>query len=130
MAQQGSAQGFNSVLEETLQYINSLGSDYAFQDQLNPLYSNSARDGILTFLWFVQRYLHLARTEYPSAYTLLTNSCWRDAILKVWGRAWLYIDATDGIQQLGIDDDQLMEFVLDPVLLNEIQLLRNAAGCN
>ena len=75
--------------EETLQYVNSLATSYAFGDQL--AYSTSARDGILTFLWYTMRYLRLARLEHPQTYTLLTqNSCWRDLILNTWGRAWLY----------------------------------------
>ena len=69
-------QGYNSVLEEATQYVNSLASALAFQDQ----YANekvSDRDGILTFLWYIERYLAVARTDYPAAYKLLSeDSCW------------------------------------------------------
>ena len=55
---EGGDQGYNSVLEETTQYINSLAVGYAFND----LYSGSVseRDGILTFLWYITRYLKMA----------------------------------------------------------------------
>ena len=126
----GSQQGFNTVLEETLQYVNSLGTDYAFVDQANPFAAGSARDGILTFLWFVQRYLYMARTKYPGGYQVITNSCWREAILTIWGRAWLYLDETEGISQLGINDDFIIDLVLDPELLEEINRLRDAGPCD
>ena len=52
-------QGFDSVLEETTQYVNSLATAYAFDDFVSG--STSARDGILTFLWYTTRYLKMAR---------------------------------------------------------------------
>jgi hypothetical protein len=57
------------------------------------------------------------------------GGCWREAILTVWGRAWLYLDATSGMPHLGIADDMLTTLVSDPDLLAEIQLLRDAEGC-
>ena len=72
----------------------------------------------------------MARTKYPGGYQVITNSCWREAILTIWGRAWLYIDETEGISQLGISDDFLIDLVLDPELLEEIERLRDAGPCN
>ncbi len=116
-------QGFNSVLEEATQYINSLATDWALLDQLR--FSISARDGILTFLWYIERYLHMARNQFPSAYERLSSDpCWRQAILTVWGRAWFYLDLTADIQQLGIDDDTIERLVLSPELLDEIDRIR------
>ncbi len=124
----GGDQGFNSVLEETLQYVNSLATEYAFQDFIGG--STSALDGILTFLWYVERYLAMARTEFPDAYAKLSGDpCWRNAILTVWGRAWIMLEAGEGNQSLGIDDAQLFELVRNPVLLGEIQRLRDLEGC-
>ena len=121
-------QGFDMLFEETVQYVNSLVTSYAFADQ-QP-FTTSARDGILTFLWYLERYLQMARFEYPDAYTLLKNdTCWREAILTVWGRAWLYLDITENMNALGINDVKLMGLVLEPDLLQEIQLLRDAQGC-
>ncbi len=119
----GSDQGFSSVLEETTQYINSLATDWALLDQLR--FSISARDGILTFLWYIERYLHMARNQFPSVYERLSSDpCWRQAILTVWGRAWFYLDLTADIQQLGIDDDTIERLVLSPELLDEIDRIR------
>ncbi|MBI2378180.1 MAG: hypothetical protein HYV07_29535 [Deltaproteobacteria bacterium] len=123
-------QGFDMLLEETVQYVNSLASGYAFADRLPRGISISERDGILTFLWYTGRYLKLARDSHPVAYLKLSeDTCWREAILTVWGRAWLYLEATDGDPSLGIDDQALIALVRDPEILGEIQRLREAAGC-
>jgi hypothetical protein len=121
-------QGFNMLLEEAVQYVNSLATGYAFHDY--QAWQVSERDGILTFLWYVERYLALARSSDPATYEFLTgDDCWRDAILTTWGRAWLYLELTEDISNLGIDDDFLIELVREPALLQEIQLLREADGC-
>lgn len=125
----GGDQGFDSVLEEALQYVNSLATDYHLRDRLGG-FTISARDGILTFLWYIQRYLRMARLGHPAAYSRLTNdACWREAILTVWGRAWLYLEASRNVPQLGIDDAEIEALVLDPDLLDEIARVRGAHGC-
>lgn len=125
-------QGFNMLLEEVVQYSNSLALGYAFPDRFSSGQSVSDRDGMLTFLWYVTRYLRLARTEYPSAYAHLAtgdDGRWRRLILTVWGRAWLYLEATEGLPGLGIDDDALLTLASAPELVAEIDLLRDAEGC-
>jgi hypothetical protein len=117
-------QGYNSVLEEATQYVNSLATALAFQDAYAGQKA-SERDGILTFLWYVERYLQMARTKYPSAYAALSeDACWRQATLSVWDRAWFYLDATSGIVNLGLDDAALEPLVKDPSLTAEIDALR------
>jgi len=126
----GSEQGFNMLAEEAVQYINSLVTDWAFRDFISPGYSITARDGILTFLWYVERYLHRARTVDPEVHTfLLGDACWRELILTIWGRAWQYLNETEKISSLGISDDALLALVLDPDLLGELQRVREAHGC-
>ena len=119
---EGGDQGYNSLLEETTQYINSLAVGYAFYDEYSG--SVSERDGILTFLWYMTRYLKLARESYPDAYAhISTDECWRSLALTLWGRAWLYLELTDGISQLGINDEALLDR-LTPELVSEIDRLR------
>lgn len=127
---EGGDQGYDSVLEEATQYVNSLATDWAFSDQRSRFTSITARDGILTFLWYLERYLRMARLEYPNAYQVIAgNACWRDATLTVWGRAWLFLDLTQGDPSLGIDDDRIEPLVKDPELVSEIARLRTASGC-
>jgi hypothetical protein len=117
-------QGYDSVLEEATQYVNSLATALAFKDAFAGTKS-SDRDGILTFLWYVERYHLVARTTYPSAYALLSgDACWRQATLSVWDRAWFYLDATKGMDELGLDDAALETLVKDPTLTAEIDALR------
>ena len=121
-------QGFNLLIEEVLQYVNSLATGYAFNDFYRG--SRSERDGILTFLWYLERYLRMARVEYPNAYEHLTSDpCWRELILNIWGRAWLYLETTEGMRQLGISDAELFTMATDPDLVEEIQRIREAHGC-
>lgn len=117
-------QGYSFVLEEATQYVNSLATALAFKDAFAGSRS-SERDGILTFLWYIERYHLMARTTYPGAYTLLSgDACWRQATLSVWDRAWFYLDATKGIDELGLDDAALEALVKDPTLTAEIEALR------
>lgn len=121
-------QGFNTLFEEAVQYVNSLATAYAFHDYYG--HSASERDGIMTFLWYLQRYLRLARMEHPDTYDFLSQDpCWRNAILTLWGRAWLYLYATEDLPNLGINDAKVRELVMDPLLLQEIEDLRAHAGC-
>lgn len=122
---QGGDQGYSSVLEETTQYVNSLATALAFEDQYTGTKA-SERDGILTFLWYVERYLAMARTQYKDAYDLLsTDSCWRQATLTVWDRAWFFLNATAGKSSLGLDDAAVEALVKDPALTAEIDALRS-----
>ncbi len=118
-------QGFSSLLEEANQYVNSIGTALAFRE----VYQStrvSERDGILTFMWYLERYLQLARTTYPQAYaTLSQDACWREAILTVWDRGWFYLQASaPWAQNLGINDARLRTLVETPSLLAEINSLR------
>ena len=91
----------------------------------------SERDGILTFLWDVERYLKMARESYPSAYAHLSQTtCWREGILNVWGRAWLYLSATEGNAKLGLSDAKIIDLVRTPELLNEIKHLHKIQNYN
>ena len=122
-------QGFNMLFEELVQYTNSLVTDLAISDKLQDGFSTTDRDGLLTFLWYVERYLHLARTNYPSAYQhLLTgdDGRWRRVILTQWGRAWYFLKAAETNPYLGLYDNAIMPLVKAPELLDEIQRLRDA----
>ncbi|MCO4761496.1 MAG: hypothetical protein KC502_08340 [Myxococcales bacterium] len=123
-------QGFNLLMEEAVQYVNSLATAYAFADLKSGGVSHTDRDGILNFLWYVERYLHLARTAHPEVHkAILADACWRELILTVWGRGWLYLEATKDKAGFGIQDKKLEGLVKDPVLLGEIELVRAAHGC-
>lgn len=121
---EGGDQGYNSVLEEANQYVSSLATALAFEDQYKGS-RVSERDGILTFLWYIERYLQMAREEYPAAYALISgDECWRQATLSVWDRAWFYLDAAKDSENLQLDADALTALVKDSSLTSEIDALR------
>lgn len=125
---QGGDQAFSSVMEETTQYVNSLVTEYAFADQTS--FTTSAQDGILTFLWYTERYLHMARLQFPDVHKyILSQQCWRQMLMTVWGRAWFYLELTKGNSKLTIDGAKILPLVMDPELLAEIDLVRQAEGC-
>lgn len=118
-------QGYSFVLEEAAQYVNSLATALAFQDQITNM-KVSERDGILTFLWYIERYLAMAKESYPDAYELLsTDECWRQATLTVWDRGWYYLGETKGMSNLGFDDAAIEKLVNDSKLTAEIDALRD-----
>ena len=121
-------QGYDMLLEEVTQYVNSLATDFAFASQSQ--FSTSAEDGILTFLWYMTRYLHMARLDYPSTYKYMSeNECWRRATLTIWGRAWFYLQKTKGNAKLNLKGKMLRGLVDHPDLLDEIARLRQIEGC-
>ena len=97
---------------------------------------------MLLWLWWNQRYIRRLRVDFNDdsngnlydKYILGLHGYedfateWREAILTVWGQAWLYL-ATD---LPGMQDkvDQLLPLVKDETLLGEIQRIREAHGCN
>lgn len=121
-------QGYDMVLEEVTQYVNSLATSYAVADQTE--WNTSAEDGILTYMWYTERYLHMARLQYPAAYNyLIGNSCWRQATLTIWGRGWFYLNKSAGNTKLNLIGPQLRDLVKNPALIDEIVRLRKAEGC-
>lgn len=117
--------GFDYLLEEALQYVQSLATGLALvvRDSGSAV---SHRDGVLVHMGYVARYLRLARVAHPEVYTFLTeDACWRKAILTVWDRSVFYLDATKGEPSLGLDDVELSKLAADPELTKEIDALRS-----
>jgi hypothetical protein len=119
------AQGFNTLLDEYNAYAHSLATQYCTRDRLGNGASTSARDGILTFMFYVGTYLAIAREEHPGDYeAILADSGHSDVILDVWDRAQYLLDLTADHPELGISDDQIAELAFDPDNVAEIDALR------
>jgi hypothetical protein len=120
------AQWFNSLLDEYNAYIHSLASKYCTRDALSQGMSTSARDGALTFMYYVELYLKLARTVHPDDYAeILADPNHLSPILTVWDRAEFWLAVTDATPSLGIDDDTISEWAYAPDNVSEIDALRN-----
>lgn len=123
---EGGDQGYNMLIEEYVQYINSLACAYYFQDYNRP---SSDRHAMLTWMWWNERYLRKIRNEHPDQYEYLFNNTeWLELILTLWGRAWLYLSTNfPGMQP---DSDYLQQLVQQQVMLSEIQRVRDSCGCD
>ncbi|GGJ84444.1 hypothetical protein GCM10010123_12600 [Pilimelia anulata] len=120
-------QGFNSLVEEWNQYINSFAVAH-YTRTGNSSGRSSDRHALLTYLWWVERYLRKIRVEQPAQHKyLLDNRAWQDLVLSLWGRSWVYLK-TD-FPGMEPDSGQVTELVRQPHLLDEIQYLRTARGC-
>ncbi len=120
---QSGAQGFNTLLDEYNAYTHSLVSRYCTRDTIQG--ATSARDGILTFMWYVETYLKIAREEHGADYQAIVNDpAHVELILTVWDRAehWLAITANE--PSLGIGDDALETRVYEAANIDEIDRLR------
>ncbi|GAA0259022.1 hypothetical protein GCM10010492_70010 [Saccharothrix mutabilis subsp. mutabilis] len=119
-------QGFNMLVEEWNQYINSMAVTYYLRGDTST--RTSDRHALLTFLWWIERYLAKIRTEHPDQHTYLTsNPSWRTTLLTLWGRSWRYLNTS--VPGMEPDTAYLTELVRQPHLLTEIQRLRGANGC-
>ncbi len=127
---QGGDQGFNMLIEEFTQYVNSMAFAYYFQDQ-HAVYdrASSHRHAMLTYQWWLQRYLRKIRLEHEEQYEYLTgNEEWRNFILTIWGRSWLYLNNT--VAGMQPDTDYLMQLIQQEEVLVEIQNIRDMCGCD
>jgi len=123
---EGGDQGYNMLIEEYVQYVNSLAYAYYFQDYYRV---SSDRHAMYTFMWWNERYLRKIRNEHPDQYAyLLSNKKWLELILTLWGRAWMYL-CTD-IAGMQPDSDYLHQLVQEQEMLSEIQRIRDACDCN
>ncbi len=121
---QSGAQGFNTLLDEYNAYTHSLVSRYCTRDALGGS-SISARDGILTMMWYVELYLAIAREEHPDDYAaILADPAHLEVILAVWDRAEFWLDITKDHPELGINDNQIEKLTYDETNLAEIERLR------
>ncbi len=119
-------QGYNSLIEEYVQYVNSLAMAYYFKDYNR---ASSDRHALYTWLWWNERYLRKIRNEHPDQYQyLLNNKVWLELILTLWGRAWLYLSTN--IEGMQPDSKYLHQLVQEEVVLSEIQRIRDACNCN
>ena len=111
-------------MDEYNAYTHSLASRYCTRDTLGGA-STSARDGILTFMWYVETYLKIAREEHPGDYqAILDDPGHIELILTVWDRAEYWLAVTANEPSLGIDDAALEARVYEAANLEEIERLR------
>ena len=118
-------QGFNNLLDEYNAYTHSLAAKYCTRDSLPSGSSTSARDGILTMMYYVELYLKGARLDHPADYAAIrADPEHARLILTIWARAEFYLTLTSTHPELGIHDDTIRTWTYDPDNVMEIDMLR------
>jgi hypothetical protein len=129
---QGSSgeQNFSVFYTEYNQYVNQMGSAYAYYDETKEY---NAADGSRGFAWWLERYLRILRTQYKAEYDKIAgDACWRQLMLANWGRMarrWDEI-AKANMTEFAIEETfQVEALVRQPQFLAEIEHLRVLDGC-
>jgi hypothetical protein len=121
------AQGFNTLLDEYNAYTHSLAAHFCARDLLAPHSKVSARDGILTLMYYVEVYLRLAREKHAADYAaILKDPGHRRLILTVWSRAELWLRRSAPFPALGIHDARIEGWAYATEGLAEIARVRDA----
>jgi hypothetical protein len=123
-------QNFAVFYTEYSQYVNQMGSAYAYYDKTKEY---NVADGSRGFAWWLERYLRILRTSHADDYAKITgDACWRQLMLSNWGRMvrrWDEIRKAN-MTEFAIDETFVVEgLVMEPQLLAEIENLRVLDGC-
>lgn len=119
------AQGFNVLLDEYVAYAHSLASRYCTRDLLPEGARVSARDGILTMMYYLETYLAIGRTSHPADYAaILADPGTRKVILTVWDRAEFWLRKSAALPALGIQAETIEGWVYEKDRLAEIARVR------
>jgi hypothetical protein len=114
--------GFNAMLDETLCYANEVPGLASFGE----FYSGgvSLRDGSAAFLYFIEMYLRVARTDHPEFYAAAqAESVYVEAVLTLWLRAhFFYEEVGDDHPNLGINDAMYRSLAAEDDNLAEIEM--------
>jgi len=98
--------GFTELLDEANCYVNTLGAAVAVADGLP--WGTSARDGAMTFVYYVGVYLDHAAENRPSTY-----AAWQadpevgEVVRTLWIRTHFFLDMADQDPGLGVDDARI-----------------------
>jgi len=113
--------GFTELLDEMNAYINGLAG-LTFVGEYEP-YGISGRDGAVAFLYYLELYLHRARTAYPDLYADLKANPELVEMVKIqWLRTHFFLIYADAIPAIGLYDGEIRELLYEEVNMHEIEL--------
>jgi hypothetical protein len=119
------AQGFEMLLEELHAYEHSLAVAIAVADQFPSNLTQSARDGLLTMMYYVELYLRTARRKHARVYQRLSRGEIARVVVRLFERARCLLRISSVHQKLGIQDELLHRHVLGAAALGEVKRLRS-----
>ncbi len=114
--------GFNPLLDETLAYVNEVPGLSVFGEYFQG--GVSLRDGAAAFLYFIEVYLRVARTDHPDFYAWAqSQDVYVQAVRTAWLRTYFfYEEVADGYPGLGISDGIYRAAATTPENLAEIEM--------
>ena len=124
--------GFEALVDEQSCYLNELAAVGLVGEHFNG--GVSLRDGSVAFLYFMQVYLRVARTEYPAIYNQLKGSeVYREIVKTQWLRTHYFLPYADAFPNLGINDGTYRTLMHQPENMAEISMFIgqtvNASNC-
>ncbi len=119
----GGTQGsydFIFLADELNAYIIGLACATTLGDQISG--GHSYRDGAASHLFYLQAYLRVARTQYPSLYAQWkADPAWQKFVRYSWARGHFWTAVSMKYPGLGINDAPIWQRINDPTNLAEIQ---------
>jgi hypothetical protein len=113
--------GFNALLDEQAAYLNELAAVGPVGEHFQG--GVSLRDGSVAFLYFIEVYLRVARTEFPAIYDQLkAEPAYRDAVETAWLRTHFFLEIADAFPNLGVDDQMYRSQAHRQENLDELEL--------
>jgi hypothetical protein len=118
--------GFNALLDEANAYENEVPGLAVFGEYYDG--GVSLRDGSAAFLYFIEIYLRIARTDHPEFYAWAQEQdVYVQAVKILWQRAhFFYEEVGDAWPNLGISDDMYRAHALEDDNLAEIEMFVDA----
>lgn len=115
--------GFYELLDEGNCYINGMAAIGVVGDYIP--YGISGRDGAVAFLYYLELYLKLARTQYPDVYDQIKGDPDYVELIKIqWLRTHFHlIYSADLHDNLGIYDAEIEELLYADENQSEIEML-------
>lgn len=119
------AQGFHVLLDEYNAYTHSLAARYCTRDLVPAGSRVSARDGILTMMYYLETYLAIGRASHPADYAaILADPGHRKVILTVWDRAEHFLRKSADLPALGVKSETIEGWVYAEERLAEVARVR------
>ena len=97
---------------------------FCTRDGLRAGTRTSARDGILTLMYYVELYLKKARTDHPADYAAIVGDPEHVRLIRtVWQRAEFWLGVTASRPELGLRDTAIRAWTYAPENVMEIERL-------
>jgi len=114
---------FNPLLDEAAAYVNEVPGLSVFGEYF-PGQGLSLRDGAAAFLYYIEVYLRVGRTNHPDWYDWAkTQPVYVEAVELLWLRThFFYEQVADDYPSLGISDDMYRQAAYQQENLDELEM--------